>query len=145
MAISDFEGIEAVAVPARRAPFIEAGNHVLQIERLERIESRQKRGVRYWLGTFKVLESDVAKVGDERAWILKLEDPALYLPAIKDFVGAVLADPSAQITAAVVENLISPAQPATGNVVKCKGTDRVSAKTGTPWTKLEWQAVEAPF
>jgi hypothetical protein len=144
MVTSDFDGIENVAVPAKRAPFVEVGNHTLQIERLERIESRQKRGVRFWLATFRVVASDTAPVGEERVWIMKLEDPAIYLPAIKDFVAAVLADPNAQITGAVVENLLGTGQPATGNVVRCKATARLS-KEGKPWTKLEWQPTEVPF
>lgn len=139
---SDFDGIENATLPAKRAPFLTAGEWVLRVERMERIVSQQKRGVRYWLVTFLVQQGPAGQ-GEERAWIMKLEDPALYLREIKSFVTAMLADDSVSITAALIEQLIGPEQPATGNLVRCKATLRESSKTGNPWTKLEWSPFDA--
>lgn len=138
---SDFDGIETVTAPSRRAPLIGPGRWRLRTERLERITSQQKRGVRYWIATFTV-EDGPEGVGEERAWIVKLEDPALYLREIKAFVVALLDDPDLTITSQLVEGLIGPDQPARGNIVLCVGESKVS-KNDREYTRLSWMPAEA--
>jgi hypothetical protein len=137
----DFDGIEEATVPSARTPFLTAGNWRLRVERLERIQSKQKRGVRYWLATFRVEEGPEG-VGQERAWIVKLEDPAIYLREIKAFVIALLDDDAVSITSQLVEGLIGPEQPARGNVVLCTGEARVS-QAGRDFTRLSWFPAES--
>lgn len=135
----DFDGIEAVKVAPRRAPFLTEGQWVLEVQRIERFASQQKRGVRYWLATFVVCAgSEVQEaIGTERAWILKLEDPAIYLREIKAFVKALLDDPDAAITSQVVEDLLGPEQPATGTRVYCTA-ELVRTREGKDFTRLTW-------
>lgn len=137
----DFSGIESVQLAPRRAPFLTEGDWVLEVDRLERFTSQQKRGVRYWLATFRVVSATdpSAAAGQERAWILKLEDPGLYLREIKAFVKALLDDPEAQITPDLVEHLLSPDQPATGTRIHCKA-ESTKTQRGTDFTRLTWSA-----
>lgn len=139
---SDFDGIESVTPPSRRTPLLGAGRWRLRVERIERIESKQKRGVRYWIANFHVEEGPDGATGEERAWIVKLEDPTLYLREIKAFITALLDDPSLAITSALVEGLLSADQPARGNVVLCVGESKIS-KNDREYTRLTWMPVDS--
>lgn len=140
---SDFDGIEDTQLAPKRAPFLSPGHWVLRVERLERVISQRQRGVRYWLATFYVVSGPDGTVGTERAWMVKLEDPTLYLKEIKSFLLALLNDTKVSITSATVEHLIGPDQPATGNLVQVDAVERDTQKGGK-WTRLDWAPFDSP-
>lgn len=131
----DFDGIENVEVPSQRAGYITPGLWVLEVQRLERITSKMKRGVRYFIATFVVVEGPEG-IGQERAWVLKLDDPTIYLREIKAFVSTLL-DADTIVTGDVVEGLLSADQPAARCRIRCEAREAMS-KAGRPFTRLTW-------
>ena len=135
-----FDGIsEATVYGGGR--YLTPGKYGLKVKELKTFESTKYPGRNYFAAELEVLETSSEDYieGDVVTWLVDLSQT----PAMSNILGFALAlspeNKQSDITPAVMEELVSPDQPASGIEVKADAF-LTQTRAGKDFTKVIWHA-----
>jgi hypothetical protein len=99
-------------------------------------------GVLFFVAEFGVIGSEVSSrpAGSRVSWVRNMT----HRPAageVKSFVAALMNGTTDQVDSAAMETITSSDNPASGRLIRCEATEKISSKTGKPFTVCRWSSI----
>lgn len=131
-----FTGIENAPV-SEKLPHFEVGRYLLRVDAVKCITARGKGDM--FISEFTVLESDGEGANPKGSRVSQVIPLSLdtALGNIKQFVSALTGEELKSVSEKMVDNLVSPKNPAAGTVVRAEAFI-IAKKNGEPFTKIAY-------